>query len=112
MLIGVIILMPKKFETIIYLEFLDHSSTSNLWQSEDEFNQDCEIESCKAIGFLEKEDNLAFYVSTMKSRGEKGSGHVILKSACTYIKKIPQKTFFKSIEHINKGVLIDTPLKL
>jgi hypothetical protein len=48
----------------------------------------------------------------MKSKGEKGSGHVILKSACTYIKKIPQKTFFKSIEHINSKILIDTPLNL
>jgi hypothetical protein len=104
--------MIKKFETIIYLEFLDHSSTSNLWQTEEEFNEDCEIEPCKAIGFLEKEDNLAFYVSTMKSRGEKGSGHVIIKSACTYIKKIPQKTFFKSIEHIKDNILIDTPLTL
>lgn len=104
--------MKQKKETIIYLEFLDHSSTSNLWQTEEEFNEDCIIEPCKAIGFLEKEDNLAFYISTMKSRGEKGSGHVILKSACTYIKKIPQKTFFKSIEHINSKLLIDTPLNL
>tara|TARA_E500000318_G_C3515224_1_gene194038 strand:+ start:111 stop:425 length:315 start_codon:yes stop_codon:yes gene_type:complete len=104
--------MKHKKETIIYLEFLDHSSTSNLWQTEEEFNEDCIIEPCKAIGFLEKEDNLAFYISTMKSRGEKGSGHVILKSACTYIKKIPQKTFFKSIEHINSKLLIDTPLNL
>ena len=104
--------MAKEFETIIYLEFLDHSSTSNLWQSDEEFNEDCEIEPCKAIGFLEKEDNLAFYISTMKSRGEKGSGHVILKSACTYIKKIPQKTLFKTIKDLNKNILIDTPLKI
>ena len=102
--------MKKNFETIIYCEFLDHSSTSNLWQSDEEFKEDCKIDPCKVIGFLEGEDSLAYYISTMKSLNEKGSGHVILKSTCTYVKKMPQKTLFKSIEHLKDKILIDTPL--
>tara|TARA_X000001382_G_scaffold67151_2_gene46660 strand:+ start:399 stop:713 length:315 start_codon:yes stop_codon:yes gene_type:complete len=102
--------MKKTKLTIIYLEFLDHSSLSNLWQSYEEFEKDCVIEPCWAIGFLEKEDSVAYYISTMKSNTELGSGHVILKSTCTYVKKIPQKPVFKGIEHIKKKILIEDPL--
>jgi hypothetical protein len=103
--------MKQKSETIIYLEFLDHSSTTNAWQSYEEYNEDCKIEPCKAIGFLEKEDKLAFYLSSMKSSTELGSGHIILKSAVTYVKKFTQKSDFKGIEHILSSVLVEYPTK-
>lgn len=104
--------MGKKLETILYVEFLDHSSTTNIWQSDEEFIEDCLIEPCKAIGFLEKEDNLAYYVSSMKSVSAKGSGHVILKSTVIFARKIPQKTFFKTIEHLKDNILVESPLIL
>lgn len=104
--------MKQKTETIIYLEFLDHSSTTNAWQSYEEYNEDCKIEPCRAIGFLEREDKLAFYLSTMKSSSELGSGHIILKSAVTYTKKIPLKSNFKGIQHIFNKILIESPLKV
>lgn len=104
--------MKKEKISIIYVEFLDHMSLPNAWQSFDEFERDCEIQHCWAVGFLEKEDNVAYYLSTMKSNTELGSGHVILKSACTYIKKIPQKSFFRGIEHIKDNLLVEDPLNL
>ena len=105
--------MKKKKLQIIYIEFLDHMSLSNLWQSYDEFERDCEIkEPCWAVGFLEKEDNVAYYLSTMKSPTECGSGHVILKSACTYVKKMPQKSVFRGIQYIKQNLLIEDPLNL
>ena len=104
--------MKNKLETILYVEFLDHSSTSNIWLTDEEFFEECVIEPCKAIGFLEREDSLAYYISSMKSRGEKGSGHTILKSAVSFARKIPQKTFFKSIQHLKDTILVESPLKL
>lgn len=104
--------MNKKSETIIYLEFLDHASTTNAWQDLEEFNQDCKIEPCKVVGFLEREDNLAFYLSTMKSTAELGSGHIILKSTVTYMKKLVIKSNFKGTEHLNKSILIEDPLNI
>jgi hypothetical protein len=101
--------MNTKYETIIYLEFLDHSSTTNAWQSYEEYAEDCKIEPCKVIGFLEKEDKLAFYLSTMKSSSELGSGHIILKSTITYLKKWSIKPQFKGIEHIISKILIEYP---
>ena len=104
--------MKKKKLQIIYIEFLDHMSLSNQWQSYDDFEKDCEIIPCWAVGFLEKEDNVAYYLSTMKSPTELGSGHVILKSTCTYIKKMPQKSVFRGIQYIKKNILIEDPLNL
>tara|TARA_R100000654_G_scaffold11904_2_gene25887 strand:+ start:3859 stop:4173 length:315 start_codon:yes stop_codon:yes gene_type:complete len=104
--------MKKTKLTIIYLEFLDHSSLTNLWQTYEEFEKDCEIEPCWAVGFLEKEDSVAYYISTMKSSKELGSGHTVLKSACTYVKKIPQKPVFKGIEYIKSRILVENPLIL
>ena len=102
--------MKPKSETIIYLEFLDHSSTTNAWQTYEEYSEDCKIELCTAVGFLEKEDRIAFYLSTMKSSTELGSGHIILKSTVTYVKKIPIKSHFKGTEYLNKKILIEDPL--
>ena len=104
--------MKKNKLTIIYLEFLDHSSLTNLWQSYEEFEKDCAIEPCWAVGFLEKEDQVAYYISTMKSSTELGSGHIILKSTCTYVKKIGQKSIFRGIEHIKDNLLVEDPLNL
>ena len=87
--------MKQLTETIIYLEFLDHTSLTNIWQTKEEFNADCKIEPCYVVGFLEKEDDTAFYLSTMKSSTEMGSGHIILKSTVTYSKKYPQKPILK-----------------
>ena len=103
-------MVKQKSEIIIYLEFLDHSSTTNAWQSYDEYNQDIRIVPCSVIGFLEKEDSLAYYLSTMKSTDELGSGHVILKSTVVYMKKIPQKTRFKGIQYLKKNILVENPL--
>lgn len=102
--------MKQKSETIIYLEFLDHSSTSNAWQTYEEYNQDSRIVPCSVIGFLEREDRLAYYLSTMKSTDELGSGHVILKSTVVYMKKIPQKTRFKGIQYLKGNILVENPL--
>ena len=83
---------------IIYLKFLDHSSGSNTWLSKDEFKQECIIEECEVIGFLEFEDDKAYYLSTMRSSTDLGSGHVILKSTVTYAKKYPKKPVLKPIQ--------------
>jgi len=87
-------------ESIIYIEFLDHASTTNSWQTYEEYSEDCKIVPCKVIGFLEKEDKLAFYLSTMKSDQELGSGHIILKSTITYLKKWSIKSHFRGFQHI------------
>jgi len=92
--------MKPKDDTIIYLEFLDHSSLTNGWQTQEEFDKDCVIEPCRVVGFIEKEDKDAYYLSTMKSLIEKGSGHIILKSTVIYTKKIPLKSILKGIQHL------------
>ena len=83
---------------IIYLKFLDHSSGSNSWLTKDEFKQECVIEECEVVGFLEFEDNKAYYLTTMRSSNDLGSGHVILKSCVTYIKRYPKKPVLKPIQ--------------
>lgn len=83
---------------IIYLKFLDHSSGSNTWLSKEEFKQECIIEECEVVGFLESEDDKAYYLSTMRSSTDLGSGHVILKSTVTYAKKYPKKPVLKPIQ--------------
>jgi hypothetical protein len=83
---------------IIYLKFLDHSSGSNIWLSKDEFKQECVIEECEVVGFLEFEDDKAYYLSTMRSSTDLGSGHTILKSCVTYIKRYPKKPVLKPIQ--------------
>lgn len=92
--------MKAKLDTIIYLEFLDHSSLTNAWQTREEFESDCCIEPCRVVGFYEKEDKDAFYLSTMKSETELGSGHIILKSTVTYSRKIPLKSILKGVQHL------------
>jgi hypothetical protein len=106
--------MKKQFEiiTIIYGKFLDHSSTSNIWLTQKEFDDECLIEECDFCGFLEKEDNLAYYVSTMRTTAEKGSGHTVLKSTLIYTKKIQFKVPKIDVGTLNKEILIDTPLFL
>ena len=83
---------------IVYLKFLDHSSGSNSWLTKDEFKQECVIEECEVVGFLEFEDDKAYYLSTMRSSTDLGSGHNILKSDVTYIKKYPLKTVLKTFQ--------------
>lgn len=83
---------------IVYLKFLDHSSGSNSWLTKDEFKQECVIEECEVVGFLEFEDNKAYYLTTMRSSNDLGSGHVILKSCVTYIKRYPKKPVLKPIQ--------------
>ena len=83
---------------IVYLKFLDHSSGSNSWLTKDEFKQECVIEECEVVGFLEFEDNKAYYLTTMRSSTDLGSGHVILKSCVTYIKRYPKKPVLKPIQ--------------
>ena len=88
---------------IVYLKFLDHSSGSNSWLTKDEFKQECVIEECEVVGFLEFEDDKAYYLTTMRSSNDLGSGHVILKSCVTYIKRYPKKPVLKPLE--NKKLL-------
>lgn len=104
--------MNEKKTTIIYMEILDHVSHSNTWLTEEEFNQNCDIEPVQVVGILEKEDNLAFHLSTMKGMKskEKGSGHTILKSTVYYYKKIPLKIHFNNIEAIHNAVVVQFPL--
>ena len=83
---------------IVYLKFLDHSSGSNSWLTKDEFKQECVIEECEVVGFLESEDDIAYYLSTMSNSTDLGSGHVILKSCVTYIKRYPKKPVLKPIQ--------------
>lgn len=83
---------------IVYLKFLDHSSGSNSWLTKDEFKQECVIEECEVVGFLEFEDDKAYYLTTMRSSTDLGSGHVILKSCVTYIKRYPKKPVLKPIQ--------------
>jgi len=87
-------------KTIIYIEFLDHSSGSNGWLSKDEFKEECKIETCCVVGFVEWEDDKAFYLSTMKGTTELGSGHIILKS-CITKQKYLQKPVLKTIQRLN-----------
>ena len=104
--------MEQDTITIIYLEFLDHTSHSNIWQDEEEYKQNCVIEPTQAVGILENEDKLAFYLSTMKGlKGkEKGSGHTILKGDVYHYKKIPLKIHFKNLEDIMSRVMVEMPL--
>jgi len=88
---------------IVYLKFLDHSSGSNSWLTKDEFKQECVIEECEVVGFLEFEDDKAYYLTTMRSSTDLGSGHNILKSCVTYIKRYPKKPVLKPLE--NKKLL-------
>jgi len=87
---------------IVYLKFLDHSSGSNIWLSKEEFKQECIIEECEVVGFLEFEDDKAYYLSTMRSSTDLGSGHTILKSDVTYVKKYPKKPVLKPIQTLFK----------
>jgi len=50
------------------------------------------------VGFLEFEDDKAYYLSTMRSSTDLGSGHTILKSCVTYVKKYPKKPVLKPIQ--------------
>lgn len=104
--------MKKDFEiiTLIYGKFLDHSSTSNIWLSQQEFDDESIIEVCDFCGFLEKEDRLAYYVSSMRTTAEKGSGHTVLKSALVFTKKIQFKVPKINVERLNKDILVETPL--
>ena len=73
---------------IYYIKFLDHVSTSNAWETIEEFNKN-KLEVCEVVGFFEGEDEEAIYLSTMKSKEEKGSGHIIIKTSIKSLKKIP-----------------------
>jgi len=85
---------------IIYIKFLDHSSGTNTWISRDEYKQECIIEECEVVGFLEYEDDKAYYLTTMRSPTDVGSGHTILKSAITYVKKMSKKPVLKRIKAV------------
>jgi hypothetical protein len=45
---------------------------------------------CEAVGFLLKEDEIAFYISTMNGGDEIGSCHVIIKSTVVSVKEYPK----------------------
>jgi hypothetical protein len=47
---------------------------------------------CEAVGFLLKEDEIAFYISTMNGGDEIGSCHVIIKSTVVSVKEYPKKS--------------------
>ena len=82
---------------IIHLKFLDHSSGSNGWLSKEEYKQECDIVECEVVGFIESEDDKAYYLSTMRSEIDLGSGHVILKSCVTYSKIYAKKPLLKPL---------------
>ena len=73
---------------IYYIKFLDHVSTSNAWETIEEFKKN-KLEEVEVVGFFEEEDEDAIYLSTMKSKEEKGSGHIIIKTSIKSLKKIP-----------------------
>ena len=75
---------------ILHLKFYDHMSLTNEWHDLDLILK-TKILECEVIGFLIREDNLAYYLATMLGGEEMGSCHVILKSTITSIKEYPKK---------------------
>ena len=95
--------MKYSKNTILYIEFDDHVSTSPSWETLEEFKKKKEGK-CIAVGFYVMSDEKAIYISTMNSEDELGSGHVILHSCITHISelKIPKKPVLKPIQAPSK----------
>jgi hypothetical protein len=74
--------MKKETHTILYLEFYDHSSSTNEWQSYKEILTDLNPSNniMKVIGKLLDEDDICYKLTTMWGDDCAGSGHSIIKS--------------------------------
>ena len=74
--------MKKETHTILYLEFYDHSSSTNEWQSYKEILTDLNPSNniMKVVGKLLEEDSTCYKLTTMWGNDCAGSGHSIIKS--------------------------------
>jgi hypothetical protein len=100
-LLIVISIMKKKTETILYLEFYDHSSSTNEWQTYKEilFDLDPDQSIMRAVGRLIGETEVAYKLTSMWGDDCAGSGHCIIKSTITKEIRweVPKKTPKKSV---------------
>jgi hypothetical protein len=84
--------------TKIYIRFKDHCSTSNAWETREEFLSQ-ETPMMEAIGFLEEETSDTLKITTMrdynnpKPDASVGSGHLILKSDVRFYVEMPESLF-------------------
>lgn len=76
---------------ILHIKFYDHMSLTNEWH-DPELLLNVRPVICEAVGFLLKEDEIAFYISTMNGGDEIGSCHVIIKSTVVSVKEYPKKS--------------------
>jgi len=78
-------MQKPKSETIIYLEFYDHSSSTNEWQTYKEILSDLDPKNniMSAIGKLIGEDDIAYRITSMWGKDCAGSGHSVIKSTIT-----------------------------
>jgi len=67
---------------ILYIEFYDHSSSTNSWQEYKDIIIDLDPENNKiqAVGKILEETPLVYKLTTMWGKDCAGSGHCIIKS--------------------------------
>jgi hypothetical protein len=98
--------VKKKTETILYLEFYDHSSSTNSWQEYKEILADLNPENniMKVVGKLLEENEIAYSLTTMWGQDCAGSGHSIIKSTIERELRwevpiiIPKKPFLRHLQ--------------
>ena len=98
--------MKKKTETILYLEFYDHSSSTNSWQEYKEILADLSPENniMKVVGKLLEETDIDYKLTTMWGKDCAGSGHSIIKSTIERELRwevplmIPKKPFLRHLQ--------------
>jgi hypothetical protein len=98
--------VKKKTETILYLEFYDHSSSTNSWQEYKEILADLNPENniMKVVGKLLEENEIAYSLTTMWGEECAGSGHSIIKSTIERELRwevpiiIPKKPFLRHLQ--------------
>jgi hypothetical protein len=76
---------------IVHIVFLDHVSLTNEWHDK-KYLTDQKDHICDVVGFLEKENDKYFYISTMRGGEDIGSCHMILKSTVISVTKYPKKS--------------------
>ena len=74
--------MKKEFHTILFIDFYDHSSSTNSWQEYKEILVDLDPQRSimSVVGKLLEEDAIAYRLTTMWGEDCAGSGHSIIKS--------------------------------
>ena len=102
----VISIMKKRTETILYLEFYDHSSSTNSWQEYKDILTDLDAANniMKVVGKLLAEDDVCYKLTTMWGEECAGSGHSIIKSTIERELRwevpiiIPKKPFLRHLQ--------------